>query len=32
MHDEIVVLLIELPRESNLMYKTTFVLNVKIKE
>jgi hypothetical protein len=31
MHDGIVVLLVELPRESNLLYKTTFVINVKIK-
>ena len=32
MHDGIVVLLVELPRESiNLLYKTTFVIYVKIK-
>jgi hypothetical protein len=31
MHDGIVVLLVELPRESNLLYKTTFVINVNIK-
>jgi hypothetical protein len=32
MHDGIVVLLVELLRESlNLLYKTTFVINVKIK-
>ena len=30
MHDGIVVL-VELPRESNSLYKTTFVINVKIK-
>jgi hypothetical protein len=29
MHDGIVVLLVE--RESNLLYKTTFVINMKIK-
>jgi hypothetical protein len=31
MHDGIVALLVELPRESNLLYKTAFVINVKIK-
>ena len=31
MHDGIVVLQVELPRESNLLYETTFVINVKIK-
>jgi hypothetical protein len=31
MHDGIVVLLVELPRERNILYATTFVINVKIK-